>query len=166
ALDLAIVGHPAAFCASARVTGALPGQNHAAKSQRTRWEHGHLQTLLTQVPRLLKAALQQRRFDLVAIALDLSVPPLSLLAILWLAATAIALLASAIGGSTVPVLLLALEGGLLLVSILAAWAKFTRRELPLGTLLSVPLYVLWKIPLYLAFLVKPQTQWIRTDRDV
>ncbi|MBD2022170.1 glycosyltransferase, partial [Leptolyngbya sp. FACHB-36] len=37
ALDLAIVGHPAAFCASARVTGALPGQNHAAKSQRTRW---------------------------------------------------------------------------------------------------------------------------------
>jgi Sec-independent protein secretion pathway component TatC len=37
--------------------------------------------------------------------------------------------------------------------------------LPAQTLLAIPLYLLWKIPLYLAFLFKPQTEWVRTDRD-
>lgn len=166
ALDLAIAGDPAIFCAEARVIGALPQQDRAARSQRTRWEHGHLQTLLTQVPRLLKAALHQKRADLVAVALDLSVPPLSLLVMLWGALMAIALLLSLLSNElTVSALLLAVEGILILTAVLVAWAKFSRADLPMTTLLSVPLYVLWKIPLYLAFLVKPQTKWVRTERD-
>ena len=165
ALDLAIAGYPATFCADARVLGALPQQERAAKSQRTRWEHGHLQTLLTQVPRMLRAAWQQQRFDLFAIALDLSVPPLSLLVMLWSAALLLSGLALLLGGSLVAMLVLALEGILLLTAILLAWARFCRAELPFATLLSVPLYVLWKLPLYFAFLVKPQTKWVRTERD-
>jgi hypothetical protein len=64
------------------------------------------------------------------------------------------------------VLVLALEGLLILVSILTAWAKFAKDTLPLATLLAVPGYILWKIPLYLTFLVKPQTKWVRTERDI
>ena len=71
-LDLAIAGYTPLFCSEARVTGRLPQQRQAAKSQRTRWEHGHLQTLLTQVPKLLKESVRQRRIDLAALALDLS----------------------------------------------------------------------------------------------
>jgi cellulose synthase/poly-beta-1,6-N-acetylglucosamine synthase-like glycosyltransferase len=56
-VDLAIAGYPATFHADANVTGLLPKQENAAKSQRTRWEHGHLQVLLTQVPRLVRAAI-------------------------------------------------------------------------------------------------------------
>ena len=164
-LDLAIAGHPPLFCSQARVTGVLPQKNQAAKNQRTRWEHGHLQTLLKQVPLLLKESLRQRRFDLLAIALELSVPPLSLLVILWLAAFGCALLAASLGLASTPAILLAAEGLLILVSIVGAWAKFGRADLPLLTLLAVPFYVLWKIPLYLAFLVRPQTKWIRTERD-
>ena len=166
ALDLAMAGHPPTFCVDARVIGALPQQQQAAKTQRTRWEHGHLQTLQTQVPRLTIAALRQRRFDLFALALDLSVPPLSLLVMLWLATSTIALPTTlGLRISPLPGLLLTLEGGLLLVAILAAWFRFCRVELPFTTLLSVPLYVLWKIPLYLGFLIKPQTKWVRTERD-
>ncbi len=166
ALDLALAGHAPTFCAEARVIGALPQQQAAAKTQRTRWEHGHLQTLQTQVPRLTGAALRQGRLDLLALALDLSVPPLSLLVMLWLATSAIALAATLwLQLPLVAVALLALEGGLLLVAIVAAWAKFCRVDLPFKTLLSVPLYVLWKIPLYLGFLIKPQTKWVRTERD-
>lgn len=164
-LDLAIAGYPTLFCADARVTGLLPQQGHAAKSQRTRWEHGHLQTLTTQVPRLLKAGLQQRRFNLIALGLDLSIPPLSLLVMLWLAVAIVALGVASFGGWNLPVVLVGVEGILLLVAILAAWMRFGRSMVPLGVLLSVPLYVLWKIPLYLNFLVKPQTKWVRTDRD-
>lgn len=165
ALDLAIAGQPPVFCSEAKVTGRLPQQQQAAKSQRTRWEHGHLQTLLTQVPRLLGAAVRQWRFDLFAIALDLCVPPLSLLAMLWAAVMGGALVAGALGASWIPSIVLALEGLLVLISIVGAWAKFGRDDLPVLTLLAVPFYILWKIPLYLAFLVRPQTKWIRTERD-
>lgn len=165
ALDLAIAGYPPVFCQEARVTGCLPQQETAAKQQRTRWEHGQLQTQLTQVPRLLKAFVQQERFDLFALALDMCIPPLSLLVMIWAAVTAVALLAGSWGASWTPVMILALEGFLVLVSIVGAWAKFGRAELPAKALLSVPFYILWKIPLYLAFLVRPQTKWIRTERD-
>jgi hypothetical protein len=61
--------------------------------------------------------------------------------------------------------LLGLQGGLILVSILGAWAKFGR-DLPFLSLLVVPFYIIWKLPLYLAFLFKPQTKWVRTERDI
>jgi cellulose synthase/poly-beta-1,6-N-acetylglucosamine synthase-like glycosyltransferase len=166
AVDLSIAGHPVSFCADAKVTGILPQQERAAKSQRTRWEHGHLKTALTQIPRLLQAAIQQRRVDLVAIALDLSIPPLSLLIVLWVSVLAIALIAGAFGLSVgLLVSCLGLEGILILISILGAWAKFGR-ELPLLSLLVVPFYILWKLPLYLTFILKPQTKWVRTERDI
>jgi cellulose synthase/poly-beta-1,6-N-acetylglucosamine synthase-like glycosyltransferase len=171
ALDLAIAGHPASFCPEARVTGILPQQERAARSQRTRWEHGHLKTAMTQVPRLLKAAVAQRRWDLVAIALDLWIPPLSLLVILWVGGLAIALSSNVLLTQTLglsiglPVALLGVEGILIFVAIVGAWARFGR-DLPLLTLLSIPFYILWKLPLYLAFIVKPQTKWVRTERDI
>ena len=165
-LDLAIAGHPTVFCPEARVTGCLPQQQQVAKTQRTRWEHGHLQTLLTQTPRLATASIEQQRFDLMAIALDLSVPPLSLLVAIWVAAFAASLLAATIGTSAIPAILLAVQGLLILVSIVSAWAKFGRADISGATLLSVPFYILWKIPLYLGFLLKRQTKWVRTERDV
>jgi len=165
-LDLAMAGHAPVFCSDAKVTGLLPQQKHAAKSQRTRWEHGHLQTLLTQVPNLLRASVQQKRFDLFAIALDLCVPPLSLLVMFWTAAMGGALLATGLGVSWMPTILLAMEGLLFSISIVGAWIKFGRTNLPMLTLLAVPLYILWKIPLYFAFLVRPETKWIRTQRDI
>ena len=165
-LDLAIAGHAPVFCSDAKVTGLLPQQQQATRSQRTRWEHGHLQTLLTQVPRLLKASVMQKRCELLAIALDLCVPPLSLLVMIWATAMGGASLAGVLGASWLPAVLLAMEGLLIFISIVGAWVKFGRRNLPILTLLIVPLYVLWKIPLYFAFLIRPQKKWIRTERDV
>ncbi|NEP57823.1 MAG: glycosyltransferase family 2 protein [Symploca sp. SIO2G7] len=165
-LDLAIAGYPTLFSRDTKVLGILPQQETAAKGQRTRWEHGHLQTLLTQVPRLIKASWEQKRFDLLALALDLSVPPLSLLVMIWIAATGLALLAGIWGAIWMPLIWLAIAGLMILVSIVGAWAKFGRTEISALTLLAVPFYILWKIPLYLAFLVQRQTKWIRTDRDV
>jgi cellulose synthase/poly-beta-1,6-N-acetylglucosamine synthase-like glycosyltransferase len=164
-IDLAIAGHSPLFCLEARVTGCLPQQQEAAKTQRTRWEHGHLQTLLTQVPRLLAQSVIQRRVDLFAIALDLVVPPLSLLVMIWVTAMGGTLLAPIVGISWIPAIFVGLEGLLILLSIIGAWTKFCRDDIPAQTLLTVPFYILWKIPLYFAFLVKPENKWIRTERD-
>lgn len=165
AIDLAIAGYPTLLCPDGLVTGILPQQQQAATSQRTRWEHGHLQTLKTQVPRLLKESVQQRRFDLLALALDLAIPPLSFLVMLWLGAFILALVAAALGVTPGPVRLLMLEGCLLATAILLAWVGFGRDRVPIQALLAAPVYILWKIPLYFKFLVRPQTEWIRTERD-
>lgn len=164
-LDLAIAGYAPMYSHGTQVIGRLMKQD-AAKSQRARWEHGHLDTLLTQIPWLLKESVRQKRFDLLAIALELCVPPLSLLVIIWAGAMGAALLAGGLGASQIPTFFFAIEGLLILISIVGAWAKFGRANLPILKLLVVPLYILWKVPLYLAFLVDPQTKWIRTERDV
>ena len=166
-LDLTMDGYPPIFCPEAKVTGVLPQQAEATRSQRTRWEHGHLRTLLTQAPRLFQASFQQGRFDLCAIALDLCVPPLSLLVMLWTVVMISALLyCTLMAGTWALVTVAAIEGLLIVLSVVTAWAKFARESLPFTTLLSVPLYILWKVPLYLAFLTKPQTKWVRTARDL
>jgi cellulose synthase/poly-beta-1,6-N-acetylglucosamine synthase-like glycosyltransferase len=164
-LDLALAGAPPQFCESARVLGRLPQQDQAATSQRTRWEHGHLQTLVTQVPRLVTRSLVRGRVGLLALALDLAVPPLSLLVMLWVVAMLGAIAVGALTGTWAIAMVLAAQGGLLLVAVLAAWARFGRSIISLQRLLSIPLYVLWKIPMYAAVLVRPQQQWVRTERD-
>ncbi|MEZ0267143.1 MAG: WecB/TagA/CpsF family glycosyltransferase [Phycisphaerae bacterium] len=163
-LDLALAGHPPMFCQEARVTGRLPDQAAAATTQRTRWEHGHLQTMLTQVPRLVKGALKHRKVAALALAFELCVPPLSLLIMMVLAAAGAATLAAKFGASWVSANLLL--GGLAASAfcVFATWAKFGRHQLPLTSLLAAPFYVAWKIPLYFAFIVKPQKEWVRTDR--
>jgi len=145
----------------------LPQQQQAAKSQRTRWEHGHLQRLLTQTPRLATASVGQKNV-LTYWRSPLTYPslPLSLLVAIWLAAFAASILATIIGASPIPAILLAVQGLLILVSIVSAWAKFGRADISGATLLSVPFYILWKTPLYLGFILKPQTKWVRTERDV
>lgn len=164
-LDLAVAGMPPMFCADAHVLGRLPDQETAATTQRTRWEHGHMKTLLSQGPRLLKEAIAQRRLDLLVMALDLCVPPLSLLVALWLGVTAALTLIGVGVGQWLPVLLLGLVGVLMGSAVLIGWYRFGRHQIPATALLTAPLYILWKVPLYITFLVKPQSQWVRTQRD-
>ena len=166
-IDLAIAGNPPLFCSDTKVTGVLPLRNRAATTQRTRWEHGHLSTLKTQVPRLIIESWKQKRMDLLTIASDLSVPPLSFLVILWAIVAMTGLMVTlAERQLNAAMCAIAIEGLLLLMSILLAWAKFGRKIIPLKSLVSIPLYVLWKVPIYFQFLVKPEQRWVRTERDV
>lgn len=165
-LNLALTGKPAMFLPAARVDSPLPQQRAAARSQRTRWEHGHLKTLVTQTPRLLALALRHRRCDLAWLALDLAVPPLALLAIGLLATTAITAGACLAGASTTPLIISTIAGSTLFLAVLTGWAIHCRHQVPFFALLAAPGYVAIKLPIYLAFLGKRQVQWIRTQRDV
>lgn len=165
-LDLAIAGHAPMMCPQALVTGEQPQQDATAMTQRTRWEHGHLQTLITCVPPLLWQGIKQWRMGLIALALDLCVPPLSLLVMLWVAGTVLITAVTVLFSTTwLPAITLYVAGCGLSLSIGLAWAGFARQDIPMGKLLSIPLYILWKIPLYFKFLSGPESQWIRTERD-
>ncbi len=87
-VDLAIAGRPPGFCPEALVSSTFPLTDEGAQGQRTRWEHGHLGVILSEVPRLLAGSLKSFNFGLLMLALDLSVPPLALLcalvALFWI----------------------------------------------------------------------------------
>ncbi len=164
-LDLAIAGYPPQFFGEAKVLSRLPKKSSAKKSQRTRWEHGYLQIMINQIPRLLRIAWKNQRSDLLFLALEISVPPLSLLVIFWLLILAFTLLGGFLLNVWLPAQFMLILGLILTFSILSSWIKFGSDIIPLKNLLYIPLYLLWKIPLYLKFLISPQQEWIRTERE-
>ncbi|HWA99959.1 MAG TPA: glycosyltransferase family 2 protein [Pirellulales bacterium] len=162
-IDLVLAGHAPLFCPEASVTAPLPTKHSAAVSQRTRWEHGHLQTMVSQIPRLLWAAIVQRRPRLVATALDLAVPPLSLLVLAWVTATCAAMIEGVRTGFWLPSVVSAATGGVMFAAMLLVNRTFN----PSGgwrTMASVPIYVVTKMPIYAGFVRRRQTDWVRTAR--
>lgn len=164
-LDLCRLGRPPLFCPQAQVVSDFPVSEEGLASQRTRWEHGHLGVILAEVPRLLAESVRRGDRALLALTLDLLVPPLALLTLLVLLALSLAGFWLLLGGQGAPlalafVLALAMGG-----TVLLAWWRCGRDLLALGTLLYTPVYVLKKIPLYLGFVVKRQVEWVRSRRD-
>jgi cellulose synthase/poly-beta-1,6-N-acetylglucosamine synthase-like glycosyltransferase len=164
-IELALAGHPAGFEPEAEVTSPLPREDGAFVSQRTRWEHGHLHTLLAHVPRVAWGALRQRRVDLALLALDLAVPPLALLVTIWFVATAAATLAWTAGATVGPAALLWGTGAAMSMAVAGGWLVHCRRAIPWTTFLGIPWYVVRKLPIYAAFLTRPQKEWVRTPRQ-
>lgn len=164
-LDLATRGQYPALCEDARIIGTLPGGDDAAITQRSRWEHGYLSALLGRVPRLLGLAAVKARPRLVSLALELCVPPLSLLMMIVLLAWGVVLVGAAVTGVWWP--LVTLTAGILALkaALLAAWWRFAGDDLPLGAMLSIPAYMLWKVPVYLRFVKSKEKNWVRTDRE-
>lgn len=163
-VDLALAGFCPIYCHQARVIGRLM-ENQAAISQRKRWEHGHLEMILTHSWVLFKQAFVQRRLDLLALALELFVPPLSLLVLFWLTVSLAGLGVAMVENIWIPLWILGIEGLLIVSAVLLAWAKFGRDHISAKNLLAIPMYIFWKIPIYLGFILKPQTQWLTTERD-
>jgi cellulose synthase/poly-beta-1,6-N-acetylglucosamine synthase-like glycosyltransferase len=164
-IDLALLDHPPLLCPDAFVTSALPDRTQAAHTQRRRWEHGHLATLIEHAPRLLARGVLRAKPSLIAMACDLAVPPLSLLVLCVLAALAGTLGANLLGASLLPFVVACMALAAIGLGTLAAWAAFGREVISAAQLLAIPRYVLWKLPLYLSFLVRGRHgTWERTDR--
>ena len=165
AIDLALAGSPPSYCDAAVLCAALPDRPAAFVSQRRRWEHGHLRTLATQVPRLGLAFLRTGRIELAAMLIDLAVPPLSLVVAINLALAIAGLAAAGLGAGWAPAAICGAALGLLAGAIGLAWWRFARDRIPFRFLLSVPLYVLAKLPLYASFLFRRESTWVRTARS-
>lgn len=164
-LDFCRKGKAPLFFPEATVTSCFPSNEEGVRTQRTRWEHGHIGVILKDGPALAVEALRTGNVRLLAMALDLAVPPLALLT---LATAAIALLSAWVwvaGGAAWPA---ALGGGaffLLGTAVMLAWGVHGRKVISLSTLAYAPIYALMKIPLYLQFVVRRQVDWVRSKRD-
>ena len=163
-IELAKAGRAPVFCDQACVTSRFPDSAAASTTQRTRWEHGHLEMILREVPAILRGALARRDGGLFGMALDLAVPPLALLAGLLAVDWLLALGAWLFGAGTGAVLAAsALLAGFLL-AVVGAWFVRGRDLVRFTELLSVPWYIAAKLPVYVRFIVRRQRAWVRTDR--
>ena len=164
-LDLASTGTPPLFCPQARVNSSFPADATGLATQRTRWEHGHLGVIASHGPRLLWRALAGGQPMLLALVLDLCVPPLASLALLLMLGLAAAMVLLPMGGGMLPVALALLSIAMLGTGILLAWWRFGRAIVSLKEFLSVPAYVLAKLPIYARLFKGRQAEWVRTKRD-
>ena len=163
-IDFALRGQPPMFCDLALVISAFPDSAAATRSQRTRWEHGHLETIFREMPPIVWSALRRRDARLLGMALDLCVPPLALLATLLLGLDVASIVLWTIGSPAwLPGVPLALTLAFIATATLA-WTLRGRDLVRFRELMSIPLYILTKLPIYARFLFRRQKQWVRTER--
>jgi cellulose synthase/poly-beta-1,6-N-acetylglucosamine synthase-like glycosyltransferase len=164
-IELARAGTPPVFCPDALVTSRFPATAEGARGQRTRWEHGHLSLILSDAPRLFWESVKSMNLDTLAMALDLSVPPLALLVLqillVWVACIVFWLVTRA----QLPLDIITAAAALVGTAILASWSRFGRHIVSFGSLAMALIYAIAKIPLYFRFFFARQRDWIRSKRD-
>jgi len=165
-LGIALVkaGHATLLVEDAGVSSA-PAPPDAALAQRTRWEHGFLDTARHTALPLLWSGLRRGAAKEFLLACHLLVPPLALLMTVAAVVLAMVLALTALGASAVPAIVLAAALAAALGVTFVAWLHGGRRWLSGAALLKAPLYILWKLPIYLGFLRRRETEWRRTSRS-
>ena len=164
-LELSMAGYSPIFCPSASVTSEFPSSVIGAKSQRKRWEQGHINMILKDAPRLLSLAMARRNPNLLALSLDLMVPPLSLLGILITGVFAVTAVTAYFGYSFAAFTISTATVLGYVIGVFIAWLKCGRDVLPATAILSIAPYVIGKLGLYRQVLSgKGDMQWNRTDR--
>jgi cellulose synthase/poly-beta-1,6-N-acetylglucosamine synthase-like glycosyltransferase len=164
-IDLARAGTPPLFCPEALVTSDFPASSEGIQSQRTRWEHGHLSVILAEAPRLLLHSVARFDASSLALALDLSVPPLALLMLLVMTTWLSAVFLFVVTKSTFPLAVTTAAAALLAIAVLLSWRGYGRHIISLGSLAFATIRAVLKIPLYFRFVVARQSKWVRSKRD-
>ena len=159
------------FAAGAHVFGQMATTTEQADSQRKRWEGGRLPLLKDWAFPLWDEGLREHNFAKLDGAIDLFIPPLTLLALPTFAAWMLSLLVALIHVSllswitclmwstTLFSLVVYILVGLVLVRApLSVWLRLS----------AAPLFLFWKIAVYLRMALaggkKPPEEWVRTSR--
>jgi cellulose synthase/poly-beta-1,6-N-acetylglucosamine synthase-like glycosyltransferase len=164
-LDLARVGAAPLFCPEALVSSHFPISTKGVRTQRIRWEHGHLSVILSEAPGLILGSLKSRSLDQLALAFDLCVPPLALLMLatggVWILSAAMYIFT----GLKAPFAVATLAALQMSASVILAWATYARQTISFSDLMLGFLYPLRKISVYFGFLFSRQVEWVRSKRD-
>lgn len=161
-IDLGLAGYRVAYCDESHVNGEMVTSEHAARSQRQRWEGGRIGLIREKVPSLLRAAVARRSLVCLDLALDLLVLPLSYVVVNVVGIITIGALNP--GGLRSALLMVGLIDLLVLVAyVCRGWMLSGIGIVGIFDLLRVPVFLFWKL-LIIRFHPKPNT-WIRTKRE-
>jgi cellulose synthase/poly-beta-1,6-N-acetylglucosamine synthase-like glycosyltransferase len=163
-LDMSRAGKAVGYCDEAIVYSEFPTNEQGLMSQRQRWEHGHLQTILQQAPGLAKAAVKSGNAPLLGLALDLMIPPLTSLVMLMVLCFGMSALLAVWSGQAMALLVSTWGLAWVAMGVSLAWARGGRDILSAHELLSIGHYMASKFPVYFSFLTRRQVSWVRTRR--
>jgi cellulose synthase/poly-beta-1,6-N-acetylglucosamine synthase-like glycosyltransferase len=166
-LALAAAGHPPLFLSEARIHSTFPVSQAGAVKQRQRWEKGHLDNIVDLVPGAIATSLRDRNLALAALAVDMAVPPLSLLALITIVCVGLGGIAFVLSEPpmTAALAIPVFSALLLALGTLLAWIAVGRDVLSVRGLLMLPLRVIGKLVFYQKIASgKASSTWIRTDR--
>jgi len=164
-VDLARIKKAPIFLPQALVTSTFPLDQGATKTQRARWEHGHLSVITSDAPSLFIEAIATRNMQMFALGLDLIVPPLSVLILMCCFVFLVSISLYQIASLSLTFAYASSLIIVLFIMVLIAWAFFGRHIISLNQLCYAPIYALIKIPLYIKFFVSRQAEWVRSKRD-
>jgi cellulose synthase/poly-beta-1,6-N-acetylglucosamine synthase-like glycosyltransferase len=173
-MELLLAGHVIAYEPDAVVEAEMPSTLEAAASQNARWERGRLEMARRYIPLLLRRSLGGRgRGGAVACAdaaMDLAVPPLSVLAAASVVATAASLATHARwrSGLSRTAAVLATGSSVALAAHVASGLRMVGAPPEVTrALLQAPQVVLWKLRLWVSSIVSPdRATWTRTRRNL
>jgi cellulose synthase/poly-beta-1,6-N-acetylglucosamine synthase-like glycosyltransferase len=157
-IRLGQAGHRVAYAHDALVVGDMASREQGARSQRHRWEAGRFQMAKQYLIPLLREAYKTKSKLLLDLAMDLIVPPLSIVATAAFAGAVLSLALTSwawipwmlsIGCIAVYVVRGVIVSG-------AGWRGFV-------DLAYAPVYVGWKLTLPLTS--KKDKDWVRTERE-
>jgi hypothetical protein len=164
-IALASAGYPPLFVSEARVHSHFPVSQAGSESQRQRWEKGHLENIIDLVPGALARSLRDRNLGLAALAIDMAVPPLSLLVLVTALCAVLGGVACVLGAPPAALAIPSLSVLLVVLGTALAWRAVGRDVLPLRELLRLPLHAIRKLGFYHGIASgKASSSWIRTDR--
>ncbi|MFQ5563059.1 MAG: glycosyltransferase family 2 protein [Parvularculaceae bacterium] len=162
-IALARRGAAAILREDAVVTSVFPVSEDAAVKQRARWEHGSLGVMRARGLPLLVEGLRKGNLRLAALALDLFIPPLTVLGALIAALTVLTAPAVFFGLST-PFALALAAAALFGSALAAAWTGFGRGALPPAALGGLARYLADKLGVYGRTGKTAAASWTRTER--
>jgi len=165
-LDLAKAGHAPIFCPSAVVKSTFPTSAAGSRVQRHRWEQGHLSLILIKAPALIYAAARRRDINLLALALDLAVPPISLFGLILLATLFGTGIFATLTSSVLSLGISATCVAFFLMTTFIAWLAYGRLILPPTSLPRIASYIGTRFSLYWSLLLGHRvSRWVRSDRS-
>ena len=163
-IELAIRGFPTQLEAGSRVWSPHANQQDLF-AQRGRWEGGYMALARKAVPKLIEQSIRKRNLSLFVAGLDLLVPPLTLLLLVNVVASAILAALALAGLSWAPLTTMLVFASASVIALLLAWWREGQEILSGADLLRLPLYLIWKIPFYLSLAREGAPRsWVRTQR--
>jgi cellulose synthase/poly-beta-1,6-N-acetylglucosamine synthase-like glycosyltransferase len=163
-LDLAMKGSSPRFFREASVTSYFPKAQRSQGQQKQRWVHGHFALIYSHTPRLIYQALRRRDFGLLALAADLAVPPLGVLAVANIALLLMSLAWMAAVGAYAPLAFATLASALFASSLAAAWYVFGRDLIGLEEVKQLPRHIIMVMGSALNLARGHKVPWVRADR--
>lgn len=140
--------------------------DEGAASQRKRGEHGYIGMIVQEGLPLLFKGIRTANIEMIAMALDLCVPPVALL---FLLSGLFAIVSAGLMLATnayFPWAYGVIQFLLLSTFVMISWFKHGSKILPFFELLAyAPVYAISKIQLYAKFFVNRQIEWVKSKRD-